>query len=88
MGSARHSTRARRRWVPGLIVALTIGLAACGATREGMTPETSTSASPSASNDDNVPDSLQFTAELVGGGTFSAPSTAGQPVVLWFWAPT
>jgi hypothetical protein len=70
-----------------LIVALSMGLAACGSTQDGLTPET-TSPSPSANNDDNVPESLQFKADLVGGGTFSGPSTAGQPVVLWFWAPT
>jgi hypothetical protein len=87
MGSVRLSTRSRRRWAPGLIVALSMGLAACGSTQDGLTPET-TSPSPSANNDDNVPESLQFTADLVGGGTFSGASTAGQPVVLWFWAPT
>ena len=71
-----------------MIVALSMGLAACGSTQDGLSPERSTSDSPSANNDDRVPDALQFTAELVGGGTFSGSSTAGQPVVLWFWGPT
>jgi hypothetical protein len=34
-----------------------------------------------------VPASLQFTAPLVGGGTFDGASVAGAPVVFWFWAP-
>lgn len=83
----RQGTRSRRRWAPALIVVLSMGLAACGSTQDGVTPALS-SASSSAGIDDNVPDALQFTAELVGGGTFSGPSIAGQPVVMWFWAPT
>ena len=34
-----------------------------------------------------VPASLQFSAPLVGGGTFDGASVAGTPVVFWFWAP-
>jgi hypothetical protein len=36
----------------------------------------------------SVPDSLQFTAPLVGGGTFDGAAFAGAPLALWFWAPT
>jgi hypothetical protein len=35
-----------------------------------------------------VPDSLQFTAPLVGGGSFDGAAFAGTPLALWFWAPT
>jgi len=35
-----------------------------------------------------VPELLQFTADLVGGGTFDGAATAGKPTVFWFWAPT
>lgn len=35
-----------------------------------------------------VPDALDFTAPLVGGGTFDGADLAGQPVAFWFWAPT
>jgi hypothetical protein len=46
----------------------------------------------SASNDPaaTVPELLQFTAPLVGGGTFDGATAAaqGKPTVLWFWAPT
>ena len=35
-----------------------------------------------------VPEALQFTAPLVGGGTFDGAAAAGKPTVFWFWAPT
>lgn len=35
-----------------------------------------------------VPETLQFTAPLVGGGTFDGAAVAGKPTVFWFWAPT
>ena len=35
-----------------------------------------------------VPEALQFSAPLVGGGTFDGAATAGKPTVFWFWAPT
>lgn len=36
----------------------------------------------------SVPEALQFTAPLVGGGTFDGAAFAGKPTVFWFWAPT
>jgi hypothetical protein len=35
-----------------------------------------------------VPEALQFTAPLVGGGQFDGATYAGKPTVFWFWAPT
>ncbi len=35
-----------------------------------------------------VPEALQFTAPLVGGGEFSGAAVAGKPTLFWFWAPT
>jgi hypothetical protein len=35
-----------------------------------------------------VPEALQFTAPLVGGGEFSGAAVADKPTVFWFWAPT
>ena len=35
-----------------------------------------------------VPQSLAFSAPRVGGGTIDMAAYAGQPVLLWFWAPT
>jgi peroxiredoxin len=33
-----------------------------------------------------VPDTLAFSAPMVGGGRFDAATLAGKPAVLWFWA--
>ena len=35
-----------------------------------------------------VPQSLAFSVPQVGGGTIDMAAYAGQPVLLWFWAPT
>jgi hypothetical protein len=35
-----------------------------------------------------VPDTLAFSAPLVGGGTLNFADYAGTPLLLWFWAPT
>jgi hypothetical protein len=35
-----------------------------------------------------VPQALQFTAPLVGGGEFTGADFADKPTVFWFWAPT
>jgi hypothetical protein len=45
---------------------------------------TSTTSPPTAA----VPETLAFTAPLVGGGTIDLAQYAGTPVLLWFWAPT
>lgn len=34
-----------------------------------------------------VPEALQFSAPLVGGGEIELGELAGRPVLLWFWAP-
>ena len=36
----------------------------------------------------SVPELLQFTAPLVGGGEFKGADRAGQATAFWFWAPT
>jgi hypothetical protein len=35
-----------------------------------------------------VPEALQFSAPLVGGGEFTGADYADKPTVFWFWAPT
>lgn len=45
-------------------------------------------AAPSSDSAVWAPESLMFTAPLVGGGTFSGPTYAGTPLALWFWSPT
>ena len=61
------------------------------------TPGTDTTDEPATGGDDPapteapaavVPEALQFTAPLVGGGTFDGAAAAGKPTVFWFWAPT
>lgn len=55
-------------------------------TAEEPAPPTSepTSADPAVV----VPEALQFTAPLVGGGTFDGAALTDKPTVFWFWAPT
>jgi len=36
----------------------------------------------------SVPELLQFTAPLVGGGEFNGADRAGLATAFWFWAPT
>lgn len=88
MGLLSRHTGSCRGWSVAMVAALSFALAACGSTQDGRTTGSAIPASSSANNVDSVPDALQFTAELVGGGSFSGASAAGQPVVLWFWAPT
>ncbi len=72
-----------------------------GSTDVSTTPAPSTdgtTAQPDGDDTDNeptptepvvaVPEALQFTAPLVGGGTFDGTASAGRPTVFWFWAPT
>jgi hypothetical protein len=61
------------------------------ATTAAPSPDgTSTDAGGPATSDAAVvvPEALQFTAPLVGGGTFDGAAVAGKPTVFWFWAPT
>lgn len=88
MGFRRSVTRGCRGRVPAMVAVFSIGLAACGSTQNEPTAGSTISTSTSNIIDGDVPDAMTFTAELVGGGTFDGPSTAGRPVVLWFWAPT
>ncbi|MFV0132387.1 hypothetical protein ACLGIH_03845 [Streptomyces sp. HMX87] len=41
----------------------------------------------SGSQGAKVPESLNFTATTVDGKPFDAKTLAGNPTVLWFWAP-
>lgn len=63
-------------------------VATTGGGQAGSTPASSgpagTTAAPTAAA---VPEALAFTQPLVGGGELDLSTLAGQPVVLWFWAP-
>ncbi len=34
-----------------------------------------------------VPEELEFTATLIGGGTIDATSLTGTDILFWFWTP-
>jgi peroxiredoxin len=50
---------------------------------EPSPPETEAPATSAAP----VPEALDFTAAVVGGGEFSGADLAGEDIVFWFWAP-
>lgn len=82
VGSTASSVaRPRRRTSPVLLAALA-GLAflapACGSDAADATLAAESAGS----------GPLEFTAPLVGGGTFDGAASAGRPVAFWFWAPT
>ena len=51
-------------------------------------PTTDDATAPAPTDAVVVPDILQFSAPLVGGGTFDGAAVAGMPTAFWFWAPT
>ncbi|MGB0112305.1 MAG: hypothetical protein WBP59_03715, partial [Ilumatobacteraceae bacterium] len=63
---------------------------------DAATDEASSSTTPAPVTEDTdpptapvvVPEALQFSAPLVGGGEFSGADVADKPTVFWFWAPT
>ncbi len=72
-------------------------LAACGDSTayssEGTSPAVGAAVNapgttPAAPVPSAVPESLNFSAPRVGGGTINMADFAGKPVLLWFWAPT
>jgi hypothetical protein len=46
-----------------------------------------TAGEPSEVPSPDVAEALRFRAPLVGGGEIDLSTLAGQPVVMWFWAP-
>jgi hypothetical protein len=87
----------------GIVVAalaLALGSVACadtstsspgGATSTGPTtspgPNTPKPTKTTASPVIDVPEPLDFEAELLGGGTFRGADLAGKDVAFWIWAP-
>ena len=90
-----------RRLLAALAV-LSTALGACGdadgtgdagapttaAPAAGATVATTAADTDPGEGDAPTPELLQFTAPLVGGGSFEAATVAGTPTVFWFWAPT
>jgi hypothetical protein len=60
------------------------------ATASSAAPPSSDVESTSAevANPAAVPELLDFSAPLVGGGEFDARTLAGKSAAFWFWAPT
>jgi thiol-disulfide isomerase/thioredoxin len=89
--------RRTHRWLPVVTAVAALVLAACGSDdpaepqqQPGPDPTTQApapSANPADGEEAEVPDSLAFTGTTVAGESFDAAELAGEPVVLWFWAP-
>ncbi len=93
--------RRRRSWLllPASALAL---LAACGddepaagaaspsaaTTAAGPAESGSAAATTGAGAAGQPIELLQFTAPLLGGGTFDGTAPTERPLVFWFWAPT
>lgn len=68
----------------GLVIAAFALLAGCGgSTAAGQQASGTTE----AAHNTQAGEQLRFTAKTVDGKDFSGQSLAGQPAVLWFWAP-
>jgi hypothetical protein len=90
-----------RHLAPVLAVGLVLGACGSGSSDDATVPPATTAPTTSAPADAartesdsgsavapaDVPDALQFSAPLVGGGDIELTTLAGRPVLLWFWAP-
>ncbi len=63
------------------------GDAATSPTRAAATPSQGAGHSSSSPSQAPVPEVLDFTAPLLGGGTVNGASYAGKDLAIWFWAP-
>ncbi len=88
-GEPRIRTMRGSRFTPSrlaaaVVMALSLGLAACA----GDDASTTTgSGSNSGGSDSSEIQPLALTAETTDGGQFEFGSLEGQDAVLWFWAP-
>ncbi|OLT24311.1 hypothetical protein BJF83_07400 [Nocardiopsis sp. CNR-923] len=97
------ATTASRRGTPltltAAVLALLLGLTACASGDSGNDAGDGAAEAPAAREDaDNggdtagdsggaTPDVLAFETQTVDGAAFSGADLAGEPTVLWFWAP-
>lgn len=70
------------------LVAVMISALAAGCGSDAPNARTASTASTPETSVVGAAKALQFTAPLLGGGTFDGAALAGRPVVFWFWAPT
>jgi len=75
--------RLRRRCAAALMTAAALSLVACGATPDvsASAPDTSVQGSELAAS------AVSFSGQTIDGGSFDSAKLAGEPAVLWFWAP-
>lgn len=76
----------RPTWAALLVAGVLVSMSIVGCGPSDTTSDAG--GAPASSAGDAVPEALQFTAPLVGGGQFDGASFAGRPVAFWFWAPT
>ncbi|MFI6577740.1 redoxin domain-containing protein [Nocardiopsis sp. NPDC050513] len=93
------ATTASRRGTPptltAALLALLLGLTACASGGAGNGADDGTAEAPAAQEDAQdggdtggaTPDALAFETRTVDGAAFSGADLAGEPTVLWFWAP-
>ncbi|HQZ33531.1 MAG TPA: hypothetical protein PK020_03850 [Ilumatobacteraceae bacterium] len=93
VGTSRaHAVFAARVSRSAVVIVMVASLAACG--KESSSSSSSavvTQPAPAAgapAQPAGVPELLQFTAPLVGGGEFDGAQRSGQATAFWFWAPT
>ena len=76
---------------PLLTIVLLLGTACGSESDAGANPPgnstLATADEPSETPSPDVAEALRFRAPLVGGGEIDLSTLAGQPVVMWFWAP-
>ena len=87
-----------RRIVGIAVIVLFFAVACSSGTRDATTVPPTTPAVDSAiaephettqldSDPIGIPDELEFTATLIGGGTIDGESLMGTDVLFWFWTP-
>ena len=80
------------------VIVLFFAVACSSGTRDATTVPPTTPADDSAiaephettqldSDPIGIPDELEFTATLIGGGTIDGESLMGTDVLFWFWTP-
>jgi hypothetical protein len=68
--------------VKRLVLPLLLLLFACNSGGDAAAPPDTTGTAAAS-----VPKGLDWTADLIGGGTLEGATLAGGDVALWFWAP-
>jgi hypothetical protein len=76
---------------PVMVGSMALLVTACGTNGADGTDASApvaTAGSAETAGTEAVPAALQFSAPLVGGGSFDGSDYGDRPVAFWFWAPT